>query len=101
MSKYFSGRTAVEVEYVGNEPISNVTLIVTGQQYVLGTLNPHATVALNVWLTNDSHLEIMFHDSAGQKKLLNAGGYFGPSMAARIKTRFDSTSIISTDFSYN
>jgi hypothetical protein len=99
--KYFSGRTDVHLQYVGNEPISDVTVIVRGHHYPLGLINANSTANIDVWPASDSHLELSFSDLRGEKRILNAGGYIGPGISAKYRITFDSTRIISSDFSYN
>lgn len=66
----------VTVQNTGSQSLGAVVLHVTGESYDLGGVTPGASTQVIVRPSSESHLEIEFTDGNGNRKRLNAGGYF-------------------------
>ena len=66
----------VTVRNTGKAGLHNVMLRVTGASSRLGNISSGSSAQANVKPVGESHLEIEFSEHDGQRKLLNAGGYF-------------------------
>jgi hypothetical protein len=92
--------TFVDVWNVGDQPLDEVILHVSGRSYTVGTIHAQTHTTVSVVPQFESHLEIEFTSQNGRRKLENAGGYFAPNIPADVFVEMDGLGIRSRRIEY-
>lgn len=87
----------VSVTNRGPERLTDVVVHVTGNAYRLGTLEVGASQTVSVRSRGESHVELEFTHSAGERLRLNAGGYFEAGDEGSVEIELEGDEIVRND----
>lgn len=92
-----SGKTRVTIENKGSNSLRMVTLIVTGNNYEMGDINPGASKSVLVSVTGESYVELS--QSNGNQLILDV--YLEPGYGGEIYATVTPDSVLSVKHDIN
>lgn len=78
----------------GPAPLADVVVHVTGNSYQLGTLGVGESRTVPVQARGESHVELEFTYRTGERRRLNAGGYFESGYEGTIEVELEAGEIV-------
>jgi hypothetical protein len=88
------GGVRVTVTNRGPEALADVVIHVTGHSYALGTLEPGRSRTVPVSARGESHVELESTRGSGERRRLNAGGYFEAGYEGTIEIELQTGEIV-------